>query len=181
MEPIRGGTLAKLCDDSLRIFREADPKASPASWALRYAASLPRVQVVLSGMSSLDQVKDNVSVMSPLRPLSAEDYQVIEKALAAYRRSASVPCTSCRYCMDCPQGVEIPKNLAVYNNYKTALANKHPMAGFLFLSEYQLQSEKERASSCAACGQCESRCPQHIDISHWMEVIGKLHGQLKSA
>jgi predicted aldo/keto reductase-like oxidoreductase len=181
MEPVRGGTLAKLCDASVGIFREADPKASPASWAIRYAASLPQVQVVLSGMTSLDQVKDNVNTMSPLRPLSKEDYQVIEKALTAYRNSASVPCTSCRYCMDCPQGVEIPKNLAVYNNYQTALANKHPMANFLFMSEYRLQSEKEQASSCVACGQCEGRCPQSINISHWMEVIKNLHGQLKSA
>ncbi|MDR1429119.1 MAG: aldo/keto reductase [Spirochaetaceae bacterium] len=181
MEPVRGGTLAKLCDESIRIFREADPNASAASWALRYAASLPDVQVVLSGMSVLDQVKDNVRTMSPFTPLTGAEYSVIEKALAAYRRAASVPCTSCRYCMDCPSGVEIPKNLAVYNNYQIALANKHPMAPFLFEMEYHILQEGQHASSCVSCAQCKSRCPQHIDIPRWMGEISKLHENLRSA
>ncbi|MDR1410638.1 MAG: aldo/keto reductase [Spirochaetaceae bacterium] len=181
MEPVRGGTLAKLCDASVRIFSEADPKASPASWAIRYAASLPNVQVVLSGMTSLDQLKDNIATMSPFRPLSEQEYRVIEQALAAYRSSATVPCTSCRYCMDCPEGVEIPKNLAVYNNYQVALANKHPMGEFLFEMEYRLLEEKSQASSCVACGQCAARCPQQIDIPRWMDAIRELHGKLKSA
>jgi predicted aldo/keto reductase-like oxidoreductase len=181
MEPVRGGTLAKLCDASIKIFSEADPKASPASWAIRYAASLPNVQVVLSGMSSLEQLRDNIGTMAPLKPLTEREYQVIEKALAAYRGSATIPCTSCRYCMDCPEGVEIPKNLAVYNNYQVALANKHPMGGFLFEMEYRLLGEKGRAASCVACGQCASRCPQHIEIPRWMETIRKLHEQFKTA
>jgi predicted aldo/keto reductase-like oxidoreductase len=179
MEPVRGGTLAKLCDEAIRIFKEADPKVSAASWAIRYAASLPRVQVVLSGMSNLEQVKDNVQTMSPFTPLTGAEYKVIEKALAAYRRAASVPCTSCRYCMDCPSGVEIPKNLAVYNNYQVALANKHPMANFLFQMEYHILGETQLASSCTRCEQCKSRCPQHIDIPRWMGEISKLHENLK--
>ncbi|MDR1211917.1 MAG: aldo/keto reductase [Spirochaetaceae bacterium] len=181
MEPVRGGTLAKLCDASIRIFHEADPKASAASWALRYAASLPGVQVVLSGMSSMDQVRDNVRTMSPLKPLTGAEYEVIEKALAAYRSAASVPCTSCRYCMDCPSGVEIPKNIAVYNNYQIALANKHPMANFIFEMEYRILGEGQHASSCVSCEQCKSRCPQHIDIPRWMDEISKLHENLRSA
>ncbi|MDR0452786.1 MAG: aldo/keto reductase [Treponema sp.] len=181
MEPVRGGTLAKLCDASVKIFSEADPGASPASWAIRYAASLPNVQVVLSGMSSLDQLRDNIATMSPFRPLSEQEYRVIENALAAYRSSATVPCTSCRYCMDCPEGVEIPKNLAVYNNYQVALSDHHPMGSFLFEMEYGLLGEKEQAASCVACGQCATRCPQSIDIPRWMEAIRELHGKLKSA
>jgi predicted aldo/keto reductase-like oxidoreductase len=181
MEPVRGGTLAKLCAASIKILSEADPKASPASWAVRYAASLSNVQVVLSGMSSMEQLKDNIATMNPLKPLTEREYEIIEKALAAFRGSATVPCTSCRYCMDCPEGVEIPKNLAVYNNYQTALADKHPMAAFLFEMEYRLLGEKEQAASCVACGQCSSRCPQHIEIPRWMEAIRKLHDQLKIA
>jgi predicted aldo/keto reductase-like oxidoreductase len=181
MEPVRGGTLARLCEASIGIFNEADPKASPASWAIRYAASLPNVQVVLSGMSSLEQMRDNIATMTPFKPLTEGEYRVIEKALAAYRSSATVPCTSCRYCMDCPEGVEIPKNLAVYNNYQVALANKHPMGSFLFEMEYRLLGEKGQAASCVACGQCASRCPQHIEIPRWMEAIRKLHDQFKTA
>jgi predicted aldo/keto reductase-like oxidoreductase len=138
MEPVRGGALAKLCSESLRIFKEADPSASPASWAIRYAASLPMVQVVLSGMTTMDQLKDNIATMDPLKPLSDPEYKVIEKALTAYRKAASVPCTSCRYCMDCPQGVEIPKNIAIDNNYMLAINEENPMAAFLFAMEYRL-------------------------------------------
>jgi predicted aldo/keto reductase-like oxidoreductase len=182
MEPVRGGTLAKLCDASIKVFSEADPKASPASWAIRYAASLRNVQVVLSGMSNMEQLKDNIATMAPLKPLTEREYQVIEKALAAYRSSATIPCTSCRYCMDCPEGVEIPKNLAVYNNYQVALSNKHPMGGgFVFEMEYRLLGEERQAASCVACGQCSSRCPQHIEIPRWMETIRKLHDQFKTA
>ncbi|MDR0390144.1 MAG: aldo/keto reductase [Spirochaetaceae bacterium] len=181
MEPVRGGTLAKLCDTAVQILHEANPNASAASWAIRYAASLPKVQVVLSGMSNMEQVRDNVRTMSPFTPLSDADYKLIEKALAAYRKAASVPCTSCRYCMDCPGGVEIPKNLAVYNNYQVALANKHPMANFLFQAEYRILGETQLASSCTGCEQCKSRCPQHIDIPHWMGEISRLQKNLKDA
>jgi predicted aldo/keto reductase-like oxidoreductase len=180
MEPVRGGTLAKLCDESIRIFNEARPEASAASWAIRYAASLPRVQVVLSGMSTMEQVKDNIHTMSPFKPLTPDEYKVIDRALAACREAASVPCTGCRYCMDCPSGVEIPKNLAVYNNYRTALANKHPMAKFLFEMEYRILGEERQASRCVACKQCMERCPQRIDIPHWMETVNKLHQTLKA-
>jgi predicted aldo/keto reductase-like oxidoreductase len=119
--------------------------------------------------------------MNPFKPLTQSEYKVIEKALAAFRSSATVPCTSCRYCMDCPHGVEIPKNLAVYNNYQIALADKHPMGAFLFEMEYRLLGEKAQAASCVSCGQCSGRCPQHIEIPRWMEAIRKLHDQFKTA
>jgi predicted aldo/keto reductase-like oxidoreductase len=179
MEPVRGGTLAVLCDESVRIFKEADAKASPASWAIRFAASLPMVQVVLSGMTNMEQLEDNIATMSPLKPLNDADRAVIEKALGAYRKASAVPCTSCRYCMDCPSGVEIPKNIAVYNNYRVALANKHPMTNFLFSMEYQLLKDQD-ASACVSCGQCLSRCPQHIDIPTWMKTISDLNKTIKA-
>jgi len=171
MEPVRGGALAALCDESVRIFKEADSNASPASWALRFAASLPGVQVVLSGMSTLEQVKDNIKTFSPFMPLGDAERIVIDAALDAYRKTAPVPCTACRYCMDCPSGVEIPKNLAIYNNYARKLAEKNPSAEFLFKLEYGLLKPEERAASCEACGQCAELCPQHIDIPRWMKEI----------
>jgi predicted aldo/keto reductase-like oxidoreductase len=82
--------------------------------------------------------------------------------------------------MDCPEGVEIPKNLGVYNNYQVNLADKHPFLTFLFEMEYNLLEEKEQASSCISCGQCAARCPQHIDIPRWMKTIRELHENIKS-
>jgi predicted aldo/keto reductase-like oxidoreductase len=181
MEPVRGGTLATLCEESLALFREANPSASAASWALRFAASLPEVQVVLSGMSNLSQLKDNVATMENFKPLAAAEYGVIEKALTAFRASATIPCTSCRYCMDCPAGVDIPRTLAVYNNYLLAKTKKHPMAEFLFDMEYKILGEERQAHHCAACNQCAERCPQHIEIPRWMETINKFHEERKSA
>jgi predicted aldo/keto reductase-like oxidoreductase len=175
MEPLRGGALANLPEDVREVFTAADGEASPASWALRFAASLPGVQVVLSGMSSLEQVKDNVKTMSPFKPLTAEERAVIEKALAAYRKASAIPCTNCRYCMDCPQGVEIPKNIGVYNNYQRALARGNPMAKFSFTMEYGLFKSSEQAAHCVRCGDCAARCPQHIDIPRWIRAIADLH------
>jgi predicted aldo/keto reductase-like oxidoreductase len=175
MEPVRGGSLANLPEEVQVIFKTADPQASPASWALRYAASLPGVQVVLSGMSTLEQVQDNVKTMSPFKPLTQDERVVIENALAAYRKAAAIPCTSCRYCMDCPQGVEIPKNLGIYNNYQRAISQANPMANFLFEMEYRLFKASEQASHCVSCGDCKAHCPQHIDIPHWIKAITDLH------
>jgi predicted aldo/keto reductase-like oxidoreductase len=180
MEPVRGGALATLCPESVRIFKEADPAASPASWALRYAASLPAVQVVLSGMTTMEQLKDNIATMSPFKPLTDTERTVIDAALTAYRKAAAVPCTSCRYCMDCPSGAEIPKILAIYNNYARASAEKHLMADFLFKMEYGLLQEEEQAKNCISCGLCKERCPQHIDIPHWMKEAARLYEQQAS-
>ena len=180
MEPVRGGALAKLCDEAIKIFKEADPFASPASWALRYAATLPAVQVVLSGMTTMEQLKDNIKTFRPFKPLSDTEYNIINLALAAYRKTASVPCTSCNYCMDCPSGVDIPKNLAVFNNYERMIFEKHPMANFIFKMEYDLLKAEEQANSCISCGQCRERCPQSIDIPHWMGETAKLHERLQS-
>ena len=171
MEPVRGGTLAKLCDEAIQIFRNADPEASPASWAMRYAASLPEVQVVLGGMSTMEQLKDNVRTYSPFRPLSDEERSVIESALCVFRKSNPIPCTNCRYCMDCPSGVEIPKNLDIYNNHQRALVEKNPMADPNYEMEYRLLQPEGQAGLCTLCGQCSERCPQKIDIPAWMEKI----------
>jgi predicted aldo/keto reductase-like oxidoreductase len=119
--------------------------------------------------------------MTPFKPLTDADRAVIEKALAAFRKASAVPCTSCRYCMDCPAGVEIPKILAVYNNRARLAAAKHPMADFLFKMEYEMFKEEHQAKNCVACGQCKERYPQHIDIPHWLAETTKRYEQLKEA
>jgi predicted aldo/keto reductase-like oxidoreductase len=181
MEPVRGGALANPGSNAESIFAEARPGASPASWALRYAASLPGVQVVLSGMSSPEQLNDNLKTFSPLVPLTAGEYGVIDRALVEYRKAGTVQCTGCRYCMNCPEGVDIPKNLMVYNNYMRKLHDKHQMAKFWFDMEYELlKSAGQQASLCISCGKCIDKCPQNIDIPVWLgstSLLGEAGGQ----
>lgn len=174
MEPVRGGALATLCDQSVEIFKKEKPEASIASWALRYAASLPEVFAVLSGMSTMDQLKDNVQTMEHFKPLDKREYAVIEQALAAYRTSAVIPCTACRYCMDCPAGIDIPRVFAVYNNYLTGKVNNRSMNDFVFEMEYGILGKEKQAHHCAKCNQCAEHCPQHIDIPQWMDTIGSM-------
>jgi len=165
MEPLKGGTLVRLTPESKRIFDQANPKASIASWGLRYVASLPNVQVVLSGMSAIEHMEDNLRTFSPLVPLSDEERKVIAQALAAYRKSGAVPCTACRYCSPCPFGVDIPRNLALLNQVKGGLPLFHAKL------VYDAMKEDSRASSCVACGACKRKCPQSIDIPKHMAEI----------
>ncbi|MDR2517716.1 MAG: aldo/keto reductase [Spirochaetaceae bacterium] len=171
MEPVRGGSLATLSESAVEIFKKADPAASPASWALRYAASIPEVLTVLSGMSTLDQVKDNTAILSSFKPLSGAEREVISAALLAYRKSATVPCTACRYCMDCPSGVDIPRNLAIFNGWKITLDKNPATPRFFFDMQYGRMGPEEQSSNCVNCGKCAEKCPQHIDIPRWMGVI----------
>jgi predicted aldo/keto reductase-like oxidoreductase len=175
MEPVRGGALADLGSEAAAIFKAADPGASIPSWAIRFAASLPGVQVVLSGMTAMEQVEDNVATMENFRPLSEADREVITKAVLAYRTAGAVPCTGCRYCMDCPQGVDIPQNLAAYNGYLYKKERNVPGYNFGFSMEYSRIDEEKQAHNCVGCRQCEEKCPQHIEISRQMELIQEAH------
>lgn len=165
MEPVRGGALATLNDKAVGILKTADPEASAASWAIRYAASLPNVMTVLSGMSTMEQVEDNLKTMADFRPLSEAEHAVIGKAAAAYRESGAIPCTACRYCMDCPSGVDIPRVFAVYNHY---CVNKRRIQ---FTNNYKALREGEQAHNCIACNVCVEQCPQKIDIPAQMRMV----------
>jgi predicted aldo/keto reductase-like oxidoreductase len=171
MEPVRGGGLAALSEPAVDIFKKANPAVSVPSWALRYVASIPEVLTVLSGMTTLEQVKDNVATIANFKPLDDGEREVIGEALLAYRKSATVPCTACRYCMDCPSGVEIPRNLAILNDFKVSLSRNPQTPKFFFDMQYGRLGEDKNASNCITCGKCTEKCPQHIDIPHWMEVI----------
>jgi predicted aldo/keto reductase-like oxidoreductase len=171
MEPVRGGSLAEMGGEAEAVFKAADPKASIPSWALRFAASLPGVQVVLSGMTAMEHVEDNVATMENFRPLSDAEREVITKAVLTYRTAGAVPCTGCRYCMECPQGVDIPRNLAAYNNYLFKKERNMPGYNFGFNMEYGGMGEDKQAGNCVACRQCEEKCPQHIEISRQMELV----------
>lgn len=167
MEPLKGGTLVNLTESSRKVFTDADPNASVASWGLRYVASLPNVQVVLSGMSAPNQMEDNLKTFSPLKPLTDAELTVIADVLTEYRKSGAIPCTACRYCSPCPAKVDIPRNLALHNQVKGGVPLFH---GKLV---YDAMKKEERASSCIACGACLMKCPQKIDIPNSMKLIAE--------
>lgn len=167
MEPVRGGALASLCPDAAALLRHAAPGRSLASWAVRFAASQPGVMTVLSGMSDEAQVRDNVETFLRFEPLSAGEQETLDRAAALYKQYLTVPCTGCRYCMDCPAGVDIPLMFQLYNAYMLS-RREAP-----YLKQYLDLPEKKRASGCVACGRCAARCPQHIPIPDRMREICK--------
>lgn len=165
MEPVRGGRLANPGEKANELFKAARPEKSIASWAIRFAASLPNVITVLSGMSNMEQLKDNIATMSDFEPLTEKEYEIVDKAAQAYNLKDLIPCTACRYCMDCPSGVDIPGMFELYNSYVVS-KNKEG-----FLNAYNETESGERAENCIACGACVPLCPQGIDIPGKMEMI----------
>lgn len=168
MEPVRGGTLADLGEEANALLKAARPQSSVASWALRYAASLPNVMMVLSGMSNLEQLKDNLSTFNKFEELTEADQATLTQALAAFRKRTFLPCTGCRYCIDCPQGIEIPLVFTRFNEY----ALHHNKEAFK--NQLEALPEGHRPQDCIACGLCASRCPQHIAIPQKMAELAEL-------
>lgn len=159
MEPVKGGSLVKLPDAAADVLRNADADAPLASWALRFAASLPGVLTVLSGMSTPEQVEENVRIMRAFRPLANEERAALEHVRAILDGIPTVPCTDCRYCVkECPQSVRIPAALASLN-ILALYGDEHRAQ-----ENYDWNASDGPASSCIACGTCESVCPQHIGI-----------------
>jgi predicted aldo/keto reductase-like oxidoreductase len=171
MEPVRGGALATLTPEAAGILKRVNPDASLASWAIRYAAELPGVLTVLSGMSSFEQVEDNIKTMTDFAPLSYEERSALNEAIALYRTSGAIPCTACRYCMDCPSGVDIPRVFSIFNNYRTLLSGSPGIAEIVFENTYRSLAKSEQAGNCVACGVCLEHCPQRIDIPKHMREI----------
>ncbi len=165
MEPIRGGALATLNPAATEILKNADQGASNASWALRYVASLPGIICVLSGMSLLEQVEDNLATFTPFKPLTDKEQNILSTALAAYQKNLAVPCTACRYCMPCPFGVDIATIFGNYNQYKVS-GNKWGI-----VNTYKSLPETAKVSSCVSCGKCMEHCPQHIKIPQELKKI----------
>ncbi len=172
MEPVHGGRLASLTPEANALLTEARPDQSIASWAMRWAMSLPDVYVVLSGMSNLRQIADNVATFAKNEPLTAAENVLLMKACELYRPSVSVACTGCRYCCDdCPQSLDIPKLLAVYNEVK--------LDGPWRLSFLEHLPEDQQPSACINCGSCQALCPQNINIPAHLEEMAGLAEQMK--
>ncbi len=165
MEPARGGRLCNLPDEAAEILREANPEATQASWAYRFCWNLPNVLVVLSGMSTIEQARENVTLYAANEPLTPEEGEVLTHCVDVLRSMGQIPCTNCRYCVKgCPQHVKIPETLSLLN-----LESMTKDSAFV-KDLYSWQTAEGRASDCIACGQCESMCPQGINIIEQLKV-----------
>lgn len=160
MEPVKGGALANPPESVQKIFDEVHSKASYASWAIRYAASLDGIITVLSGMSNKEQMQDNLSYMKAFKALDMEEQQAIKKAQEAINGMTSIPCTACHYCTSgCPQQIPIPEIFEARN--KQLIWGKLEEGKTMYQS---VTTHRGSAKDCIACGQCESTCPQQIPI-----------------
>lgn len=172
MEPVKGGMLASPPEKVADVFKAADREAGLSSWCLRFAASLPGVVTVLSGMSALDQMKDNLSVMKDFQPLTEEEQKVVENAREVLSSFDTIPCTSCEYCVEgCPQKIHIPGLFSAVNKYR--VYQNYELAHRSYQWESAAQG-RPAASACIECGLCETVCPQHIEIRNQLAAAAEL-------
>lgn len=174
MEPVKGGTLAKMPEAAERLLKEYDPGMSVPSWAIRFAASLDNVMMVLSGMSNVEQVLDNVSYMEDFRPLKQEEMELVGKAAEIIQSVTAVPCTGCSYCTEgCPRKIAIPQYFSLYNEDMREAEGKGWTANHAFYG--MLAKEHGRAGDCIGCGQCEEMCPQKLPVIKHLQEVSKYY------
>ncbi len=175
MEPIMGGFLANPPQPILELWNTAARKRAPADWALQWVWNQPEVSVVLSGMSTREQVRENVASAqaSGVNRLTAEELALIGRVRERYRELRPIPCTQCEYCLPCPNDVNIPRNFKLYND---GLIYSNPARARTL---YSWMEKPARAEACLQCQECEEKCPQSIPISEWMPVVHAVLGEGK--
>ena len=188
MEPLLGGQLANMPQFAVDEFKRREPEMSVASWAFRYAATMPRILTVLSGMTYMEHLQDNIRTYAPLQPLTDEEMEMLKDVGQRYAGIELIPCTGCQYCMPCPYGIDIPGIFRHYNKMvndgnvipkpaddaSSEERQAYRRARRTYLASYDNAVEPQRqADHCIGCGHCLSDCPQQIDIPGKMAMIEK--------
>lgn len=173
MEPLRGGKLVKIPEKAKQIMSSHEISYSPAEWGLRWLWNQPEIMCVLSGMNSLEMVKENIKAASSCETgcFTDKDFEVIEKVKAVIKEKEKVGCTGCRYCMPCPKGVDIPGIFYYYN--LMYIEGKKNSARFEFARNVGIRKKPSFAAQCIGCGKCEQHCPQHIKIRDKLKEADK--------
>ncbi|MDE6706797.1 MAG: aldo/keto reductase [Oscillospiraceae bacterium] len=169
MEPVKGGSLVNLPEEAQKVFDNLNSGMSNASYAIRFTGSFPNICMILSGMSDMAQMKDNISFMKDFKPLNDIEMKAVQEVCQIFRSMSMIPCTSCRYCTDgCPMNILIPDLFSCYN-LKTTFNNWNQD----YYYSNVLTRENGKASECIKCGQCEEICPQHLKITELLEDVAK--------
>jgi Predicted oxidoreductases of the aldo/keto reductase family len=172
MEPVKGGTLAKIPEEAEKLLNSLNPEMSVPSWAIRFAASKENVFMVLSGMSNMEQLIDNTSYMKDFVPLSDAEEKAVFNVADIINRKIAIPCTGCSYCtVNCPKNISIPKFFSLYNTEMLEDSSKNwtPQGGYY----ERLTIDFGKASDCVGCGQCEGMCPQHLPIRKYLKMVAE--------
>lgn len=178
MEPLRGGALARSIPPSVQALWDGAPvRRTPADWALQWVWNQPEVSLLLSGMSTFEQVEENLASADRcgVGTLTAEELALVDRVREAYWALCAVPCTGCKYCLPCPSGVDIPEVFYIYNDllmYGDEARSKQ---------FYAWLDEKTRADQCVECGECLEKCPQGIEIPEWLKKVHEVLGQKENS
>ncbi len=168
MEPVKGGSLMTLPPEAQEIL-DGFHNGSNASWAIRFAAGFPNIMMVLSGMSNMDMLKDNISFMKDFQPLNQEERDALKEVVKIFKAQNLIPCTSCRYCMEeCPKGIHIPDLFSLLNAKRTF---NNWNTDYYYNNIHT--TEGTRAKDCLKCGRCERICPQHLPIRELLVEVSK--------
>lgn len=171
MEGLKGGSLVNLPSNALNILHEYDKNRSPVEWSFMFNYSLDNVMVVLSGMNTLNEVKENIAICENFKKLISEDYEMLEKVVKVLCQNILIPCTSCNYCISyCPEKINIPKFFELYNSQN--LIDKAHSLG-MYYRNLVSNNDNISASNCVKCKKCMDYCPQNIDIPNFLEQIAE--------
>ncbi|MDF2699931.1 MAG: putative oxidoreductase [Haloplasmataceae bacterium] len=166
MEPLKGGNLVTLAEDIMNHYQKVNPNDSAAKWAFRWVHSLPNVKLILSGMSSLEQVEDNCAIFDDITPLNELELKIVDEVRVMINNRVKVACTGCRYCLPCPVGIEISKNFSIYNN--SYMYNNKGSGKWQYNSNLKIE---QRSYNCIECGQCLDQCPQKLPIPQLLKEV----------